>query len=95
MRREWTELECRKVYVDVSLDITRDGYVRPRSLRYEDGTIYPIDQLKAVHKNTASVKVGGLGTRYTVMIRGHEANLFDESGRWFVEANVVAGAGGI
>ncbi len=87
-------MEFRKVYVDVSLDITKDGYVRPRSLRYEDGTIYPIDQLKAVHKNTASIKVGGLGTRYTVVIRGHEASLFDESGRWFVEANAV-GAGGI
>lgn len=82
-------VECRKVYVDVSLDVSRDGDVRPRKLRYEDGAIYPIEQLKAVHKNTASTKVGGMGTRYTVMIRGHETNLFDESGRWFVEARVV------
>ncbi len=83
-------MECRKVYVDVSLEVSRDGTVRPRKLRYEDGTIYTIDQLKDVHRNTASTKVGGLGTRYTVMIRGHEGYLYDESGKWFVEAKVVS-----
>ncbi len=82
-------MECRKVYVDVSLDISRDGEVRPRTLRYEDGTIYRIDQLKQVCR-AASTKVGGLGIRYTVMIRGHESYLFDESGKWFVEAKVVS-----
>ncbi len=83
------KVECRKVYVDVSLDVSRDGFVRPRKLRYEDGTIYPIDQLKDVRR-AASTKVGGLGVRYTVMIRGHESYLFDESGKWFVEAKVVS-----
>ncbi|MDO4632469.1 MAG: hypothetical protein Q4B01_01275 [Eubacteriales bacterium] len=78
-------MECRKVYVDVSLDVSRDGEVRPRRLRYEDGTVYSIDQLKDVRR-AASTKVGGLGVRYTVTIRGHESYLFDESGKWFVEA---------
>ncbi|MDO4647691.1 MAG: hypothetical protein Q4B26_03500 [Eubacteriales bacterium] len=88
-------MECRKVYVDVTLDITKDGDVRPRKLRYEDGSVYEVQQLKEVHKNTASTKVGGLGTRYTVVIRGHEAYLFDESGRWFVEANGGSRTGGV
>ncbi len=77
------------MYVDVSLDISRDGRVRPRTLRYEDGTVYTIDQLKEVRR-AASTKVGGLGTRYTIMIRGHESYLFDEDGKWFVEARVVS-----
>ncbi len=83
-------MEYRKVYVDVSLSVTKDGYVRPRQLRYEDGTIYLIEELKAVHKNTASHHVGGLGTRYTVMIKGQETHLFDENGKWFVEAKIVS-----
>lgn len=81
-------MECRKVYVDVTLDVSRDGSVRPRRLRYEDGAVYVVDQLMHVCR-AASTKVGGLGTRYTVMIRGHESYLFDENGRWFVEAKVV------
>ncbi len=82
-------MEYRKVYVDVSLSVSKDGYVRPRRLRYEDGTIYEIEELKQVHKNTASYNVGGLGDRYTVIIRGQETHLFDERGRWFVEAKTV------
>lgn len=82
-------VECRKVYVDVSLDVTKDGHVRPRKLKFEDGRIYPIDQLKHVC-HAASTKVGGIGTRYTVVIRGHESYLFDEDGKWFVEAKVVS-----
>ncbi len=78
-------MEYRKVYVDVSLDISKDGDVRPRKLRFEDGKIYLINQLKDVRR-AASTKVGGLGVRYTVVIGGHEGYLFDESGKWFVEA---------
>ncbi len=81
-------MEWRKVYVDVSVDINKDGFVRPRQLIYEDGTAYMIDQLKDV-RYAASTKVGGLGIRYTVVIRGHESYLFDESGKWFVEARIV------
>ncbi len=81
-------MECRKVYVDVSLDVTKDGSVRPRKLVFEDGTIYYIEQLKHVC-HAESTKVGGIGTRYTVMIRGHESYLFDENGKWFVEAKMV------
>ncbi len=81
-------MDCRKVYVDVSLDISKNGFVRPKRLRYEDGTVYPIDQLKEVCR-AASAKVGGLGIRYTVVIRGKESFLFDENGKWFVEAKVV------
>lgn len=82
-------MECRKVYVDVSLEVSKDGTVRPKKIRYEDGTIYQIDQLIDVRR-AASTKVGGLGVRYTIVIRGHESYLFDESGKWFVEAKIIS-----
>ena len=34
----------------------------------------------------AATKVLGSGTRYTVVIKGQEKYLFEEAGRWFVEA---------
>ncbi len=80
-------MECRKVYVDVSLDISKEGNVRPKRLTYEDGRVYAIDQLKSVC-HTASTRVGGIGVRYTVVIHGQESYLFDEHGKWFVEAKV-------
>lgn len=54
-------------------------------IRWEDGHIYEIDRLK--HKcQASSLKVGGYGIRYTVSICGKETFLYDEDGKWFVEA---------
>ncbi|MBE5761153.1 MAG: hypothetical protein E7334_04055 [Clostridiales bacterium] len=82
----------KKIYVDVNLDVSPDGVIRPRFIRWEDGCIYEIDRLKQI-TNAASTKVGGCGVRYTVMIRGHEKYLFNEDGRWFVEADTAENCG--
>ncbi len=82
------QMECRKVYVDVDVSILKNGKVLPRRLRFEDGKVFQIERLLDTRR-AASTKVGGVGVRYTVMILGHEKYLFDESGRWFVEAKVV------
>ncbi len=75
----------RKAYVDVDVSVSRNGKVYPRRLRYEDGSVFKIERLLETRR-AASTKVDGSGIRYTVMILGHERYLFDESGRWFVEA---------
>ena len=75
----------RKVYVAVNLDVDANGQIRPRTILWEDGHVYEIDRLKQRIK-AASTKVGGCGIRYTVMISGKEAFLFNEDDRWFVEA---------
>jgi hypothetical protein len=33
----------------------------------------------------ASLKAGGVGMRYTCMVRNHQTYLFYEDGRWFME----------
>lgn len=74
-----------KIYVEVHLRVTADGSVRPLSILWEDGMVYTIDRLrKAVP--AASLKVGGGGMRYTVVIEGKDRYLFEENGKWFVEA---------
>ena len=53
--------------------------------RFEDGKSYVIDRLIQV-KRCAAMKVGGTGIRYTVSISGKETYLFEDEGKWFVEA---------
>ncbi len=79
------KVEYKKVYVDVVLRNDKEGAIRPLSIEFEDGEIYEIDRLRFVCK-AASTKVGGCGTRYTVVICGKETYLFNEDDKWFVEA---------
>lgn len=80
-----TEQKCRKVYVQVNLDVDEEGNIRPRLIRWIDGRVYEIDRLKQICR-AASTKVGGCGIRYTVMIGGQQSYLFNEDTKWFVEA---------
>ena len=77
--------QFRKVYVEVQLTVSPEGDVRPNTIKFEDGTVYEIDRLR--HRCRAhATKVGGTGIRYTVVIRGQETYLFEDDGKWFVEA---------
>ena len=79
------EQQYRKVFVGVQLTVSPEGDVRPNTITFEDGTIYEIDRLKYRCRAHAT-KVGGTGIRYTVVIRGQETFLFEDDGKWFVEA---------
>ena len=80
-------IQRRKEYVAVTVDIDKEGELRPRSIRWEDGRIYHIDQV--LYKcRASSKKVNGGGIRYTVQIQGRESFLFQEGSKWFVEAKI-------
>lgn len=79
------EVKYRKVYVAVTVRIAPDGSVRPLSLRFENDKEYEIDRLLR-RTRAAATKAGGTGIRYTVRILGQETYLFEDEGRWFVEA---------
>lgn len=82
-----------RAYVQVNADIRADGIMLPRSLTWEDGHVYEIDRVKYIGQ-AASLKAGGQGDCYTIMVQGQERKLFFERspnlsgkviGRWFVE----------
>ena len=82
-----------KVYVAVRADFRDDGVMLPREITWEDGRRYEIDRVTDI-RQAPSLKAGGQGDRYTVMIRGHKSYLFFERsaditgnniGRWYVE----------
>lgn len=73
-----------KLYVDVTAVFSADGVIVPVSIRWKNGTVYPID--KVLDKRpAAALKAGGCGMRYTCCIGGHIRYLFLEQDRWFLE----------
>jgi len=76
---------ARRVYVKVIAEHDALGNTKPISVEWEDGMRFEIDRLLDVRR-AASTKVGGQGIRYTCRIRGHETYIFEDEGRWFVEA---------
>ncbi len=80
-------MNYKKVYVAMELFVNTDGSMRPRHMIWENGSTYPIDRILHITP-AASLKVGGRGIRYTVIISGKERHLFYEDGRWFVEAKI-------
>ena len=83
-------VKYRKVYVGVELSVSPQGDVRPRTIIFEDGNKYQIDRLRQKCRAHAT-KVGGTGIRYTVIICNKQTYLYEDDGRWFVEAKNIGG----
>jgi hypothetical protein len=78
----------KKVYVDVNADHhSIDGIVVPKIITWEDGQQYEVDRIVDIRR-AASLKAGGIGTRYTILILGKQTYIWleDDGIRWFVEA---------
>lgn len=76
---------ARRAYVKVIVEYSPEGKVRPLMVEWEDGRRFEVDRLLDV-RQAASTRAGGQGMRYTVRILGRETYLFEDDGRWFVEA---------
>lgn len=76
----------RRVYVEVAAIFTPEGQILPRSIRWEDGTVFAVDRVTDIRR-AAALKAGGCGLRYTIRIGGRQTYLFLDEDRWFVEAN--------
>lgn len=80
-----------KVYVDVLEDRLKDGTILPRSITWEDGLAYPIDQIMDIRK-AASLKCGGAGLRYQVRIGDAITYMWLEEDKWFVKRREIRAA---
>ena len=76
----------RRIYVEVTAVFTPEGQILPQQIRWEDGSLFPIDRVTDIRK-AAATKAGGCGLRYTIRIGGRQTYLFLDEDRWFVEAN--------
>lgn len=74
-----------KVYVTVTADFTKEGMLIPKSFIWEDGRSFEITKVTDIRR-AASLKAGGVGTRYTCIVCGKESHLFyEDNNRWFME----------
>lgn len=80
-----------RTYVKVNLDCDSTGYMRPKSIIWQDGRIFPIEEIKDFRPADME---GRAGDCFVVVIQGQEKHLFFEHtdprfggrfGRWFVE----------
>lgn len=74
-----------KVYVTVVAVFSSEGLLLPKSFIWEDGREYQIDRVKD-KRRAASTKAGGVGERYTCVVKGKEVFLFyEDNNMWFME----------
>ena len=73
----------KKKYVKVILEIDELGNKTPQTIIYNDEK-FEIDKVLDI-KTAPSMKVGGVGERYKVRIKGKETYIFFEKNKWFVE----------
>ena len=74
----------RRRYVEVTAEFSPEGKVTPLSITWEDGRVFEIDRVEGARR-AASLKAGGTGIRYTIMVRGRRTFLYFEGPAWFVE----------
>lgn len=74
----------RKRYVEVEATFLVDGCIVPRAVVWDDGRRFPVRAVLGTRR-CASLKVGGEGVRYDVLVGHARTFLFHEDPRWFVE----------
>lgn len=74
----------RKRYVEVEVEFLADGLIVPRAVIWHDGRRFPVRAVLG-RRRCASLKVGGEGVRYDVVVGRSRTFLFHEDPRWFVE----------
>ena len=78
-------MESNKIYVDVNATFSKDGRLIPKSFIWMDGHVYEIQRVKNVCR-AASLKVGGVGMRYTCIVDERESHLYyEDNNMWFLE----------
>ncbi len=85
-----------RIYVKVSSDFDSTGYMQPKTITWDDGRTFIIEEIKDFRPAGLT---GCSGDCYTVIIQGQEKHLFFERtdpsfsarfGRWFVERTNTA-----
>lgn len=84
-----------RIYVAVNSDIDTTGYLQPKEIIWEDGRVFPIEQITAF-RPAATCSEHTSGDCYLITVHGKEKILFFERtdpifqsriGRWFIEVD--------
>lgn len=70
--------------VDMVAKMKKDGSIIPLTLIWDDERKYDIDKVTDI-KKMASTKGGGMGLRYTIIIKQSVRQIWLDENIWFVE----------
>ena len=73
-----------KVYVSVTAELSDEGVITPLSFVWENGRRYSIDKVLDI-RQAPSLKAGGYGLRFSVMVYGKPTYLWLHENRWYME----------
>ena len=73
-----------KEYISVLVLMDKSGKLIPKQIIWENDKKYDIDKVIDV-RMAASLKAGGVGVRFRVMVNGQIRDLFLDDYRWFIE----------
>ena len=76
---------ARRIYVRVMVEIDEAGSVKPVRVFWEDGRVFDVERVMEVHF-AAAERAGGAGMCYSCRVMGRSTRLYEDEGRWFVEA---------
>lgn len=79
-----TQETRRKQFVEVIATHNIDGSVQPQRITLKDSSSFEVDEVRNV-KKVAMLSQFATTNRYTVVIKGKEAFLYEDYGKWFVE----------
>ena len=90
-----------RVYVQVTSEFDATGYMQPRTIRWKDGRVFPIETVRSFRPAGAHHECTNADC-YSVVIQGRIRNLYFEKstaqhssrlGRWYVECAAEADTG--
>ncbi|MCL2320880.1 MAG: hypothetical protein FWC47_02100 [Oscillospiraceae bacterium] len=73
-----------KIFIKIVAEFNTRGEIKPLMIIWEDGRKFEIDQVMD-KKNCASLKHGGVGTRYVCRVRNRIIRIFLEDNKWFLD----------
>ena len=79
--RTLTEIELKRVYVNMDCLVSSDGSEEPRVLYWKDGRSWKIDQILHI---TLPSENEFEGIRYTVLIGNAEKYIYRNNAGWYV-----------
>ena len=82
----WLNFSCImiKTYVKVNVNVSELGKITPVYIVFND-TRYNIDRVLDV-RHAPNFDTGGMGIRYTIRVNGKVTHLWEENGKFYVNA---------
>ena len=75
-------MEHTKKYINIIVQIDRDGNMTPKEILWEDGRHFPVQRV--LDRRHAITSAGGAAVCHTCIVAGKRRDIYREKERWYV-----------